>query len=192
MKTKRKNRDKAFLGAIIGAVTSIAGSAIAGASNKRSTQKQLEEQQRQQNKKDTLEMAQNLSASYGNQDYVDEFQNKVKFKSGGKMKTKNNNYTDRIAVAKRFKCGGRKKAEWGTSDTSTVINGVGGALSNIIGTAITNSANTTIKQGSIYKGIPKENIKEPDYITNPDNFINPNTAYFRCGGRKRAKCGTKK
>lgn len=189
MKVKRKQPKKAFLGAIIGGIAGIAGSVIAGASSKRSSQKQIEEQQRQQNKKDTLEMAQNLSASYGNQDYVDEFQNKVKFKTGGKMKTKNVNYTDRVTLAKKFKCGGRKKAGWGASDTSNVINGVSGALSNTIGSAIVNSVDPTIKQGTIYKGIPKENIKTPDYIAISDNLINPNAVYMRCGGRSKSKCG---
>ena len=200
MKAKRIQRDKAFLGAIIGAIAGIAGSAIAASSSKRSTKKQTEEQQRQQNKNDTLEMAQNLSASYGNQDYIDDFQNKVKFKTGGKMKTKKTNYNDRVTVAKKFKCGGRKKAAWGASDTSALISGVGGALSNVTGTLIGNNVDTTVKPGTIYKGIPKERIKEPDYIVNPDNLFSSNNTVrpqyedriqqaMRCGGRKRKKEG---
>lgn len=191
MKAKRIKRDKAFLGAIIGAVAGIAGSAISGAMNKKRVEKQAEEQQRQQNKKDTLEMAQNLSASYANQDYVDDFQNKVKFKNGGKMKNNKNKYNDRINIAKKFKCGGRKKAQWGAEDTSAVISGVGDAFSTTVNSAITNSADTTIKQGSIYKGVPKQSIKTPDYIANSENLIDNNTLYMRCGGKKKGKFGIK-
>lgn len=191
MKKVDKKRDKAFLGAIIGGVLGMAGSAISGAINKNSTEKQLEEQQRQQNKRDTYEMAQNLSAGYGNQEYIDEFKKKVVFKNGGKMKAKDNNYKDRVSLAKKFKCGGRKKAQWGASDTNAVINSLGNVGSSIITSGIKSSTDTTLRQGNMFKAIPKEYIKQPDYITNPNNLIDNNTIYMRCGGRAKNKCGGK-
>ena len=191
MKRKKVKRDKAFLGAIIGAVAGLAGSAIGGSISNNKAKAQLRAQQRAQNKQDTLAMAQNLSASYGNQEYVDEFNKRVTFKNGGKMKKRKCSAGTKVSIAKRFACGGRKKAEWGASDTSALISGLSGGLGNIISASM--SGNTgVVKQGDMFKGTPKEHLEKPDYIANHINNINPNDVILRCGGRKRAKCGTKK
>lgn len=190
MKTKRYNRDKAFLGALIGAGISLVGTGISSIMNKNSSNKQLKEQQRQQNKNDTLAMAQNLSAGYLDQDYIDDFKNKVTFKNGGVMK--NNKYGDRIKRNKTFKCGDRKKASIGINftneDISSIINSASGAASNVLGSAINSSSDTVVRQGNMYKSVPKTEIKSPDYIVVADR----NNSLFRCGGRKKARCGTKK
>lgn len=193
MKRKKVKRDKAFLGAIIGAVAGLAGSAIGSSINSRKAKAQLETQQRAQNKQDTLAMAQNLSASYGNQEYVDEFNKRVTFKNGGKMKKRKCSVGTKISIAKRFACGGRKKAAWGASDTANLISGLSGGLGNIVSASM--SGNTGIvKQGDIFKGTPKEHIQQPDYIATPANNVTDNYVY-RGGGkfkRTKAKCGTKK
>lgn len=190
MKTKRYNRDKAFLGALIGGGISILGTGISSIMNKVSSNKQLREQQRQQNKNDTLAMAQNLSAGYSDQDYIDDFKNKVTFKNGGVMK--NNKYGDRIKRNKIFKCGGRKKASIGINftneDISSIINSASGAASNVLGSTINSFDDTVVRQGNMYKSVPKTEIKSPDYIVVADR----NNSLFRCGGRKKARCGTKK
>lgn len=199
MKTNSNKRDKAFLGAIIGGVVGLAGSAVSGILSKRSAKKQQEEQQKQQNKRDTYEMAQNLSASYGDQEYVDEFLNKVKFKNGGKMKRKAVNYTDRMTIANKFKCGGRKKnacggrkkAAWGIEDTTSLINNLFNAGSSVTNAAIQSGINNNIKQGSIYKGTPKTNLQQPDYLANSNNLVDDTQYLYRCGGRKKARCGSK-
>lgn len=190
MKTKRYNRDKAFLGALIGAGIGLVGTGISSIMNKNSSNKQLKEQQRQQNKNDTLAMAQNLSAGYSDQDYIDDFKNKVTFKNGGVMK--NNKYGDRIKRNKTFKCGSRKKASDGikftNEDISSIINSTGGAASNILSSAINSSNDIVVRPGNMYKSVPKTGIKNPDYIVVADR----NNSLFRCGGRKKARCGTKK
>lgn len=205
MKRKIVKRDKALLGAIIGSVAGLAGSAIGGAISKNSANAQYRAQQRAQNKQDTLTMAQNLSSSYGDQEYVDEFNKKIKFKTGGKMKVKNYKGDNKVSIAKKFvcggrkktACGGRKKAEWGAVDTQALLSGITSAGTNIIGSAIRSDMSPTIKQGNIFKGTPKEYIKQPDYIVDNANHIN-NDDIFRCGGRfkntkrAKAKCGTKK
>lgn len=193
MKRKKVKRDKAFLGAIIGAVAGLAGSAIGGSINSRKAKAQLEAQQRAQNKQDTLAMAQNLSASYGNQEYVDEFNKRITFENGGKMKRRKCSAGNKVSVAKKFACGGRKKAEWGALDTANLISGLSGGLGNISSASL--SGNTSIvKQGDMFKGTPKEYIQQPDYIATPANNVTDNYAY-RCGGKSKrtnAKYGTKK
>lgn len=170
MKTKIR-RDKAFLGAAIGAVAGIAGGLIQGAAAKR----QQRRQQIAENKRATYEAANNLSAAYANQEYVDDFEKKVTFKNGGKTKRKSQ-YTDRINTAKKFKCGGRKKAEWGKEDTANAIGSAGSLANAIIGS----TTDTTIKQGDAIGTTTKNSIKVPDYVIN-------NEYRMRCGGKKRRK-----
>lgn len=199
---KKVKRDKAFLGAIIGAVAGI-GSAIAGGiMGKHSAEKAQRQQQIAQNRKDTYSMAQNLSNAYGNQEYVDEFNKRVTFKKGGKMNTK----YDRLVREKKFACGGRKKAcggrvkaacgtrkkaAWGESDTSALISGLGSAGSSLASAAISNSINRSPIATSQFSGKPKEYLERPDYLV---NNATENGYYFRAGGclRSKAACGTKR
>lgn len=90
-------RRKAFLGAIIGAVTSIAGSAISAASQRKAQEKQI----KRENYINRNQSANNLSAAYSNEEYVDDFLNKTTFKYGGN---------------KTMACGNRKTAKMGISD----------------------------------------------------------------------------
>lgn len=170
MKTNIK-RNKAFLGSVISSVAGIAGGLIQGAAARR----QQRRQQIAENKRATYEAANNLSAGYANQDYVDEFEKKVTFKNGGKTKRKSQ-YTDRINTAKKFKCGGRKKAEWGKEDTVNTIENAGNLANAIIGL----TTDTTIKQGNTIATTAKDSIKVPDYVMN-------NEYRMCCGGKKRRK-----
>lgn len=197
---KKVKRNKAFLGAIIGAVAGIGGSILGGVMNKNSSEKAQRQQQISQNRKDTYSMAQNLSNAYGNQEYVDEFNKRITFKKGGKMNTKD----DRLIREKKFACGGRKKAcggrakaacgtrkkaEWGAEDTSALISGLGSAGSNIASAAINSSIDRSPIAKSMFSGKPKERIERPDYLSS--EAITDSAYYFRCGGAKKAKaaCG---
>lgn len=105
-------RKKGFLGAVIGAATSLIGGAIQANAQKKANERQI----RDQNRQTVYEMAQNLSNAYDNQEYVDDFQNKVIFRAGG-----NKHYTSRThpnAIVKNivnnprmFKCGGKRKSK---------------------------------------------------------------------------------
>lgn len=79
MKRTCRKRKKAFIGAIIGAVTSIAGSAIGAAAQKKTQNKQIA----RENEINRNQSANNLSAAYSNEEYVDDFLNKTTFKYGG-------------------------------------------------------------------------------------------------------------
>lgn len=208
---KKVKRNKAFLGAIIGAVAGIGSSILGGVMNKNSSEKAQRQQQISQNRKDTYSMAQNLSNAYGNQEYVDEFNKRVTFKKGGKMNTKD----DRLVREKKFACGGRKKtcggrvkaacgtrkkAEWGAEDTSALISGLGSAGSSLASAAISSSINRNPIATTQFSGKPKEYIERPDYLINnaTDNGYYSTFACGgkrkknACGGRSKAKCGSKK
>lgn len=185
MKQKRK---KAFLGSLIGAGIGLVSSVVGGISSKNAAERQQREQQIAQNRADTYEMANNLSAGYSNQDYANDFQKKVKFKHGG-MKQ----YNDRIKHNKRFACGGRKKAKWGAIDTNNVISAGGSALGGLVGNLIANSANTgAIVSTPSVANDPKTAIKavdyqerlHPNYI---DDAVINNPRMFRCGGKRKRK-----
>ena len=96
MKNRVVKRDKAFIGAVIGAVGNIVGSAISANKKKKAEEKAFKMQQEEQYRQDSLAAAQAMTESYANQDYVDEYKKKVVLKNGGKMKMKKSNYTDRI------------------------------------------------------------------------------------------------
>lgn len=208
---KKVKRNKAFLGAIIGAVAGIGSSILGGVMNKNSSEKAQRQQQISQNRKDTYSMAQNLSNAYGNQEYVDEFNKRITFKKGGKMNTKD----DRLIREKKFACGGRKKAcggrakaacgtrkkaEWGAEDTSALINGLGSAGSSLASAAISSSINRSPIATTQFSGKPKEYLERPDYLVNnaTDNgyysifACGGKRKTKACGGRSKAKCGGKK
>lgn len=199
---KKVKRDKAFLGAIIGAVAGIGSTIAGGAMSKHSAEKAQRQQQIAQNRKDTYSMAQNLSNAYDNQEYVDEFNKRVTFKKGGKMNTKD----DRLVREKKFACGGRKKAcggrakaacgtrkkaAWGASDTSALINGLGAAGNSLASAAISSSIDRSPIATSQFSEKPKEYLERPDYLV---NNATENGYYFRAEGCRRSKaaCGTKR
>ena len=197
---KKVKRNKAFLGAIIGAVAGIGSSVLGGVMNKNSSEKAQRQQQISQNRKDTYSMAQNLSNAYGNQEYVDEFNKRVTFKKGGKMNTKD----DRLIREKKFVCGGRKKAcggraksacgtrkkaSWGAEDTSALISGLGSAGSSLASAAISSSINKSPIATTQFSGKPKEYLERPDYLVN-NATDNGYYSIFACGGKRKTKaCG---
>lgn len=204
MNNIKPKRRKAFLGALVGGLVGVAGSAISGVMSKKAAEKQAREQRINQNRRATYEMAANLTNAYSDEDWSDELKNRVTFKQGGKMKKQKFNSTDRLAVAKKFKCGGRKKAENGTStpiwtstDTSNLISVGMNAIGSGLGNGIASSADTSVDTPISYSSRPKI-YKRPDYA-GATSFATPNISYndrievYKCGGsKKKAKCGTRK
>lgn len=112
MNKNKVSRDKAFLGAIIGAGASLLGSAVNGIISARKQKKALKRQQAQQTEQAGYQTASAMTSAYANQDYVDEYNKKITLKNGGKIDM--NGYNDRIKTAKKFACGGkRRKASFG-------------------------------------------------------------------------------
>lgn len=86
MKGYKERRNKAFLGAIISAVGGLAGSII----NNKAQSKIANEQAILQNRNDTYQIANNFTNAYADQSYVDDFENRITFKRGGKAKANDN------------------------------------------------------------------------------------------------------
>ena len=178
MKTIIK-RDKAWLGAVIGAAAGIAGSIIGGNKQKKAAQAQA----RAQNKQATLEMANNFSNAYGDQEYVDDFQNKITFRNGGRVK-RTKLYS--CGGKRKFSCGGRKKYGdgglklWdGVNDLNSIIGGIGNSVGNVIQqSGAANAQKTMIQPVVNTAGIAKQEIKKPSYLRN-DNI---QQQAYRCGG----------
>lgn len=206
MKRKVNCRNKAFIGAAIGAVGNIIGGVIGARKQKKAQEKAYRESQIEQTRNEGIQQAAAMSAQYANQDYVDEYKNKITFKNGGKlnMKKKGN---DRIKVAKTFKCGGRKKANFGSDLLGSIKDGMtsglmDGAISGV-GSAISSAISKPNVQKQIKKadgfnyGNPKTNIETNDYQLdangNPINVANTNNIGINYNDRlQQARLGTRK
>lgn len=206
---KTGNREKAFLGALIGGVASIAGSAIGAAKRRKAEREKLKQQQIEQNQNDAKAQAQALTASVANQDYVDEYNKKVTLKMGGDKKFNDRIKSNKTKSNRIFKCGGRKKAEMGSLIGQNGVGGeIGDAMSGIGGLANSlfapSSAPKQVKKADGFSTTgSKVDIKTPDYVNNTNNnntntAANPNTQQqnnqfvdrsnaLRCGGKKRIK-----
>lgn len=206
---KTDNRKKAFLGALIGGVASIAGSAIGAAKRRKAEREKLKQQQIEQNQNDAKAQARALTASVANQDYVDEYNKKVTLKMGGDKKFNDRIKSNKTKSNRIFKCGGRKKAEMGSLIGQNGVGGeIGDAMSGIGGLANSlfapSSAPKQVKKADGFSTTgSKVDIKTPDYVNNTNNnntntAANPNTQQqnnqfvdrsnvLRCGGKKRIK-----
>ena len=172
-------RNKAWLGAVIGTATNIAGSIIGGNAQKKAARAQA----RAQNRQATLEMANNLSNAYGDQEYVDDFQNKIAFRNGGRVK-RTKLYS--CGGKRKFSCGGRKRYEdgglklWdGANDLGSIISGVGSSVGGVIQQNGVASAQRTMIQPVVNTaGTAKQEIKKPSYLRSD----NAQQQAYRCGG----------
>lgn len=206
---KTDNRKKAFLGALIGGVASIAGSAIGAAKRRKAEREKLKQQQIEQNQNDAKIQAQALTASVANQDYVDEYNKKVTLKMGGDKKFNDRIKSNKTKSNRIFKCGGRKKAKMGSligqggvgGEIGDAISGIGGLTNSLFAPS---SAPKQVKKADGFSTTgPKINIKTSDYVNSTNNnntntAANPNTQQqnnqfvdrsntLRCGGKKRIK-----
>lgn len=206
---KTDNRKKAFLGALIGGVASIAGSAIGAAKRRKAEREKLKQQQIEQNQNDAKAQAQALTASVANQDYVDEYNKKVTLRMGGNKKFNDRIKSNKTKSNRIFKCGGRKKAEMGSligqggvgGEIGDAMSGIGGLTNSLFAPS---SAPKQVKKADGFSTTgSKVDIKTPDYVNNTNNnntntAANPNTQQqnnqfvdrsntLRCGGKKRIK-----
>lgn len=203
---KTDNRKKAFLGALIGGIAGIAGSAIGAAKRRKAEREKLKQQQIEQNQNDAKAQAQALIASVANQDYVDEYNKKVTLKMGGDKKFNDRIKSNKTKSNRIFKCGGRKKAKMGFLIGQ---NGVGEKIGELANSLFTpSSAPKEVKKADGFSTTgPKVEIKTPNYMNNTNNndinnnintATNPTTQQqnnqfvdrsntLRCGGKKRIK-----
>lgn len=214
---KRDNRKKAFLGALIGGVASITGSAIGAAKKRKAEREKLKQQQIEQNQNDAKAQDQALTASVADQDYVDEYNKKVTLKMGGNKKFNDRIKSNKTKSNRIFKCGGQKKAKMGSligqngvgGEIGDAMSGIGGLVNSLF---TPSSAPKQVKKADGFSTTgPKVEIKTPDYMNNTNNNINNNNINnnsntvtnpttqqqnnqfvdrsntLRCGGKKRIK-----
>ena len=214
---KRDNRKKAFLGALIGGIASIAGSAIGAAKRRKAEREKLRQQQIEQNQNDAKAQAQALTAAVADQDYVDEYNKKVTLKMGGNKKFNDRIKSNKTKSNRIFKCGGQKKAKMGSligqngvgGEIGDAMSGIGGLVNSLF---TPSSAPKQVKKADGFSTTgPKVEIKTPNYMNNTNNNINNNNINnnintatnpttqqqnnqfvdrsntLRCGGKKRIK-----
>lgn len=179
---KDRQRQKAFIGAIIGAAASIAGGIIKGNKQKKAQEKAQAEAQAAQDHKDALQNAQALTSAYSNQDYVNQYNDKLILKCGGRI---------------------RRKANFGT-ELVQALPGLGNLASSVTGVEGLDKLGATIGQGinanqqiNENKRIAQEAEKRKQLNITSDTMTNPMTMYqrfsfinkYKCGGRRKAWIG---
>ena len=97
MKPNINKRNKVFLGAVIGGIMNLGTTALGSYLNAKAQKEANEQQLAEQNRLNALQTAQNLSNAYSDQSYVDDFNNRITFRAGGKLGLKG---YDRIEVAR--------------------------------------------------------------------------------------------
>lgn len=93
-------RKKAFIGSIINTVGGITNGLIG--------LKRANKAKRESLVNAGLQKAQALTNKYNNTEYIEDYDDKLSFKLGGKCKARYG-FTDRIYNMKRFACGGKRK-----------------------------------------------------------------------------------
>lgn len=182
---KDRQRQKAFIGAVIGAAASIAGGIIKGNKQKKAQEKA----QAEQDHRDALQNARALTSAYANQDYVDQYNNKLTLKCGGRV---------------------RRKANFGT-EFAQALPGLGNLASSITGVEGLNQLGTSIGQGITANQQINENKRiaqeaeqrkqlqagQQQLNITSNKMTNPMTMYqrssfinkYKCGGRRKAWIG---
>lgn len=201
----KDNRDKAFIGAAIGAIGNIVGGVISGKKQKKAQEKAYRQAQIEQTRNEGFQQAAAMSAQYANQDYVDQYKQKITLKDGGKVNMKGK-YKDRVAVAKRYKCGGRKKSNLGTEIVNDFKN-IGQAFKgdNLDNTIVDglNAIGDIINRRNNVNSTPintfSSSANTTNYINNANNVAQQSeirkqqkSNIARCGTKKRFACGGRK
>lgn len=113
-----RNRHKAWIGAAISAATSLIGMALNGAAQR----KQQREIERQENYKSAIDRIAAMNNAYANQDYVNDFEDRVIYRLGGRLLSSprrrvvasqdNKSQFSNVPIFKdryqKYKCGGRR------------------------------------------------------------------------------------
>lgn len=182
---KDRQRQKAFIGAVIGAAASIAGGIIKGNKQKKAQEKV----QAEQDHRDALQNARALTSAYANQDYVDQYNDKLTLKCGGRV---------------------RRKANFGAEFAQT-LPGLGNLASSITGVEGLNQLGASIGQGITANQQINENKRiaqeaeqrkqlqagQQQLNITSNRMTNPMTMYqrssfinkYKCGGRRKAWIG---
>ena len=167
----KNERQKAFLGAAIGAVANVVGGIISNKKKKKAEEAAFKQQQEQQYRQDNMAQLNALTQMANNTGYIDDYKKRIS-----------------------FKCGGKKKALLGTefkTEAKDALSGFGTLATSIL----TKPSTPKMIQRGTQIQVPKEqkvltnNTYQVDANGNPiiDTNIDRMQIY-RIGGRKRSKC----
>lgn len=199
-------RDKAFIGAAIGAVGNLVGGIIGRRKQKKAAEKAYRQAQEEQTRNEGIQQAAAMSAQYANQDYVDQYRQKITLKNGGKVGMKGKD-KDRVAIAKRYKCGGRKKSNLGSEIVSDIKNigqeFKGDNLGNTIVDSLNAVGNIINASGNPVRAAHTSNLSSTattaSYIKSANDIAQQvearkqqRTTAARCGTKKKFACGGRK
>lgn len=163
----KNKRQKAFLGAAIGAVANVVGGVISAKKQKKAEELAFKQQQEQQYRQDNMAQLNALTQMANNTGYIDDYKKRIS-----------------------FKCGGKKKALLGT-EVKDALSGFGTLATSIL----TKPSTPKMIQRGTQIQVPQEqkvltnNTYQVDANGNP--IINTNIdrmQMYRIGGRKRSKC----
>lgn len=161
-------RRKAFLGAAISAIAGLATSAISASRQKKAQEQQYALQRQSEAINRSFTSSANLTQAFANADELDkEFRGRF------------------------LSYGGRRKAAWGKTDTTALINSLGNVGSNIA-TSIVGNAQQQIAYPTAMKpvvGNNKDNEAVYDSAARSE-FLNNyyRTSTMRLGGRHKRRC----
>lgn len=167
----KNKRQKAFLGATIGAVANVVGGVISAKKQKKAEELAFKQQQEQQYRQDNMAQLNALTQMANNTSYIDDYKKRIS-----------------------FKCGGKKKALLGT-EFKTEAKDVLGGLSTLATSILTKPSTPKMIQRGTRIQVPQEqkvltnNTYQVDANGNP--IINTNIdrmQMYKIGGRKRSKC----
>ena len=167
----KNKRQKAFLGAAIGAVASVVGGVISAKKQKKAEEAAFKQQQEQQNISDNFSQANAMAQIANNTGYIDDYKKRIS-----------------------LKCGGRRKANLGLdfkTEAKDALSGFGTLATSIL----TKPSTPRMIQRGTQIQVPQEqkvltnNTYQVDADGNPiiDTNIDRMQIY-RIGGRKRSKC----
>lgn len=166
MKRKQVKRNKAFLGALIGAAASLIGgigsSLIGSSSQKKAQKKQEEEQYKSRNFTTAANLANSINSS---QEAVDDYYNRIGL----------------------YKYGGRRRAAWGASDTKAVISGVGNMINSIGSSAVQSGIGTGTQIIQPAAEQFKNKVYKPVSYDSPTLYDTLMNRRMRCGGRMKRR-----
>ena len=157
-------RQKAWLGAAIGAAVGISSAIFGASKQKKAQEQQMKLQQAMEARNVGLTSAANLTQAYSNSDELnEEFRNRF------------------------LRYGGRRKAAWGAEDTTDLINSLGSAGSNIATNIIGRAQQQGIYPNAV-KPIVNNNDNEAVYDSAArSQMLNDyyRVSSLRCGGGRK-------
>lgn len=167
----KNKRQKAFLGAAIGAVAGVVGGIISNKKKKKAEELAFKQQQEQQNISDNFSQANAMAQIANNTSYIDDYKKRIS-----------------------FKCGGKKKALLGTEFKTEAKDALGG-----LGTLSTSILTKPSTPKMIQRGAQIQVPQEQKVLTNNTYRVDANgnsildanidrMQMYRIGGRKRSKC----